>query len=170
MRFYLVQRGTFNKEGETFSGINGIINLDNMSSLEFGFNALPNSFKRIMYNFDNYDYKSTGIKTSHNDELILFSNKDNSDEIIDELNSFMTNPYILKEYSYLELIPDITRNDKLNNNFWWCIDPTIDWMAFLNSNKELFEKGINNDYYNWWMLKDEETRKEEYKRTLKRWP
>ena len=41
-------------------------------------------------------------------------------------------------------------------------------MAFLNSNRVLFEKGINNDYNNWWLQKSEEEREQEYVKSLRR--
>ena len=33
---------------------------------------------------------------------------------------------------------------------------------------ELFEKGINNDYHNWWLEKTEDARKQEYIKSLRR--
>ena len=42
-----------------------------------------------------------------------------------------------------------------------------DWMAFLNSYRELFENGINNDYNNWWLKKSKSERKKEYVKSLR---
>ena len=103
-----------------------------------------------------------------NNELILFSNGDLSSEIVNGLISFINNPYRLKEYSELEKIPYSSYN-KLKTNFWWCVEFNKDWMAFLNSNKELFQKGINNDYNNWWLKKTNEEREKEYVKSLRRY-
>ena len=172
MKFYLIQRGQFNRDGEGLTGRTGVVDLDYMGSAEFEFGAIPKSFRRIMHDFDNYVYTSTGIYTKENNELILFSNQELSNEILEGLVSFINNPYHLKEYSELEKIPNSSIKDtgfkKLRTNFWWCIEFNKDWMAFLNSNRALFEKGINNDYNNWWLQKSEEEREQEYVKSLRR--
>jgi hypothetical protein len=172
MHFYLIQRGNFNKDGNGLTGRDGVVDLDYMGSAEFEFGAIPRSFRRIMHDFNNYIYTPTGIYTKENNELILFSNQDSSNEIVDGLISFIRNPYHLKEYSELEKIPNSSVSDtgynKLGTDFWWCIELYKDWMAFLNSNRELFEKGINNDYNNWWLEKPEEVRHQEYVKSLRR--
>ena len=73
-----------------------------MGSAEFEFGAIPRSFRRIMHDFDSYVYTSTWIYTKENNELILFSNQELSNEILEGLTSFINNPYHLKEYSELE--------------------------------------------------------------------
>ena len=88
-----------NKDGKGLTGIDGVVDLDYMGSSEFEFGAIPRSFRRIMYDFENYVYTPTGIYTKENNELILFSNQKSSDEIVDGLISFISNPYHLKEYS-----------------------------------------------------------------------
>ena len=172
MKFYLIQSGRFNKDGINLTGRNGVVDLDYMGYAEFEFGAIHRAYRRIMYNFANYIYTPTGIYTKENDELILFSNQESSNVILEALTSFIYNPYQLKEYSELEKIPNSSINDteceKLWTNFWWDIEPNEDWMAFLNSNRELFEKGINNDYHNWWLEKTEDARKQEYIKSLRR--
>lgn len=172
MNFYLIQRGKFKKEGIGLTGDDGVINLDYMGSAEFEWGALPKSYRRIMYDFDNYEYQSTGIYTKEHNELILFANKKLLDEISEGIVSFVNNPYHLKEYSELEKIPNSSVNDtgfnRLRTSFWWCIDSNRDWMAFLESNKELFDQGINYDYNNWWMKKSKKERKQEYIKSLRR--
>lgn len=171
MRFYYIQRGQFNSDGEGLTGRNGVVDLDYMGSAEFEFGAIPRSFRRIMHDFDNYIYSPTGIYTKENDELVLFSNQESAAEVVEGLVSFINNPYHLKEYSELEKIPNSSIKDtgyeKLRTNFWWCIEFNKDWMAFLNSNRPLFEKGINNDYNNWWLQKTEEEREKEYVKSLR---
>ena len=171
MKFYLIQRGEFREDGVCLTGRNGVINLDYMGSAEFEFGAIPRSFRRIMYNFDNYIYVPTEIKTKDDEELILFADKEISNEILEGLKSFIYNPYHLKEYSELEKIPNSSKENKdiskLYTNFWWCIEFNKDWMAFLSTYRMLFEKGINNDYYNWWLEKTEEQREEEYVKSLR---
>ena len=172
MNFYLIQRGEFNQDGEGLTGKTGVIDLDYMGSAEFEFGAIPKSFRRIMHDFNNYIYTPTGIYTKENNELILFSNQGLTDEILEGLNFFINNPYHLKAYSELEKIPNSSIKDtgfnKLRTNFWWCIEFNKDWMAFLNFNRKLFEKGINNDYNNWWLKKSEEEREQEYVKSLRR--
>ncbi len=172
MKFYLIQRGKFNKDGNGLTGRDGVVDLDYMGSAEFEFGAIPRSFRRIMHNFNNYVYTSTGIYTKENNELILFSNQESSSEILEGLISFISNPYYLKEYSELEKIPNSSTKDtgltKLRTDFWWCIEFNKDWMAFLNSNRELFERGINNDYNNWWLEMPEQVRNQEYVKSLRR--
>ena len=57
MNFYLIQRGKFNRYGEGLTGKAGVIDLDYMGSAEFEFGAIPRSFRRIMHNFENYDFR-----------------------------------------------------------------------------------------------------------------
>jgi len=172
MKFYLIQRGCFNNDGDSLTGNTGVVNLDYMGSIEFELGAIPKSYRRIMHDFNDYIYVPTGIHTIENNELILFSNKVLANEILDSLSSFIYNPYKLKEYSELEKIPDSSLNDtgfdRLKTNFWWCIDINKDWMAFLNSNRKLFEKGINNDYNDWWLKKTEDEREQEYTKSLRK--
>ena len=172
MKFYLIQRGTFNEDGQGLTGRTGVIDLDYMGYAEFEFGAIPMSYRRVMHNFDNYIYVPTGIFTKDKNELILFVNKEIAKEVLEGLKEFIKNPYHLKEYSELEKIPNSSLNDAgfnaLRSNFWWCIEFDNDWMAFLNSNRHLFEKGINYDYYNWWLEKPEEVRNKEYTMSINR--
>jgi hypothetical protein len=171
MQLYLIQRGKFRKDGEGLTGRNGVVDLDYMGSSEFEFGAIPRSYRRIMHDFNNYVYTNSGIYTKDNNELILFSNKEQKDEILEAISSFINKPYHLKEYSELDKIPTSLPSDtgvkKLRTNFWWEISILRDWMAFLNSNRHLFEKGINYDYNNWWMTKSEDERQNEYTKSLK---
>ena len=171
MRFYYVQRGKFNEDGNSLYGTDGVVTLDNMRIYEFENGSIQKSYKRIMHDFNNYVYTPTGIYTKDNDELIVFSNQEQASAIKDSLISFINNPFPIKDYSELEKIPNSSINDdeytKLMTNFWWCIEMNKDWMAFLNSNKELFENGINNDYNNWWLKKSKSERKKEYVKSLR---
>ena len=171
---FLIQTGKFYYEPTDFKGLtgrNGVVDLDYMGSSEFEFGAIPRSYRRIMYNFKNYEYNGTGIYTPENDELITFSYFEDSEEIIKDINKFVKNPWHLKEYSGLEKVPTAKKTDTgfyaRRQDFWWCIDLGEDWMAFLNSNKDLFEKAITKDYYEWWLNKPEEKREEEYKLSLR---
>ena len=169
MSFYLVQRGKFRNNGAGLTGRNGVVDLDYMGSSEFEFGAIPMSFRRLMYNFNDYDYKNTGVYTPENDELIMFTDNDLN---VNDVIYFINNPYHLKEYSELEKIKTShiyeTGFKKRRSDFWWCIDQGRDWMAFLNSNRELFEKAINYDYNSWWLEKTKEQREEEYVKSLRR--
>ena len=175
MKFHLIQRGKFIEDskvdGKNLYGRNGVIDLDYMEAMEFEIQALPRALRRVLYNLDNYVYSDTGIYTKDNDQLILFASKDDSKEIIESIKDFIENSYHLCRYSELEKIPTSSVNDILRNkmltDFWWCIDIGIDWMAFLNSKREMFEKGLNctNE---WWLEKPESERKNEYRISLHR--
>lgn len=171
MKFDLIQRGQFKKDGQMLMGKNGVVDLDYMGSAEFEFGAVPRSYRRIMHDYNNYSCFNTGIFTPENDELIVFCNKEISDEIIECLNFFVNNPYKLKEYSELDKIKTSKKNDeswnKRKTDFWWCIDYGIDFMAFLKSNIDKFSKGISYDYENWWLQKPESQRNDEYKKSLR---
>ncbi len=169
--FYLIQRGKLKKEGNELFGENGIANLDYMGSAEFEFGAIPKAYRRLMYNFLNYEIFHTDIFTSDKKELIIFCRKEYSKEILKELKNYVYKPYKLKEYSELDNIYLKNSNKNLRSNFWWCIDCNNvygDWMAFLDSNIIKFFKSIKNDYQNWWLSKPLEKREEDYKLSLKR--
>ena len=172
MKFDLIQRGKFKKDGTCLTGRDGVVDLDYMGSTEFELGAIPRAYRRIMHEFDKYIYTPTGICTKEKNELILFSDQEITNEILDGIISYVNKPYHLKEYSELDKVPNSSIKDtdynRLSTDFWWCIDFGIDWMAFLNSNRELFEKGINEDYFNWWLKKPEEVRNQEYVRSLRR--
>lgn len=172
-RFWLIQRGRFNNEGDSLTGDNGLINLDYMGSAEFEFNAIPRAFRRIMYHFRKYDVFGTCIHTPEGEELMVFCQKNNSEKIINAIKSYIEKPYHLKEFSELDKIP-YAQKDNMSymgrrSNFWWCID-NVDlygnWMAFLSSNQDRFIAAITNDYKNWWMKKSKKEREEEYKKSL----
>ena len=146
MRFFLIQRGQFRFEKEE-SLAKGAVYYDYMGSAEFEFGALPRSYRKIMENYKDYVYVNTGIYTLDRDELILFVNKKISDDVLESIKSFIENPYRLKEFSELEKIPKSSKeNEYMRTDMWWCIDNDNDWMAFLNSRRELFLKSIANDY------------------------
>lgn len=174
-KFYLIQRGTFKKEGNSLTGSDGVVRLDYMGSAEFEWGAIPKAYRRLMYHFTEYEVFHTGIYTPEHDELMLFCRKDCSTEVIQAIREFIEQPYHLKEYSELEKVPKARKKDTSYNrrrsNFWWCIDITEsygDWMAFLQPQANLFTEAVKNDYQNWWLNKVPEEREEEYKKSL-RW-
>lgn len=171
MKFDLIQRGQFKKDGHMLMGKDGVVDLDYMGSAEFEWGAIPRSYRKIMHDYTNYNYFNTGIFTPENDELIVFCNKDISNEIIDGLHFFVNNPYKLKEYSELDNIKTSKKDDESWNrrrtDFWWCIDFDVDFMAFLKSSMDKFEKGISYDYENGWLQKSESQREDEYKKSLR---
>lgn len=127
-----------------------------------------------MYHFSEYETFGTGIHTPEGDELMVFCKKERSDDIIQGIRLFISEPYYLKGYSELEKIPIAKSNDKSytgrRSNFWWCIDinPCGDWMAFLKPQSELFAAVIKNEHQEWWQTKSPEEREQEYKKSL-RW-
>ena len=171
---YLIQTGNFLNGKKDFKGLTGregLVDLEYMGSAEFEFGAVPRSYRRIMYNFENYSYYNTGVFTPEKDELIVFCYSEDSEGILNDITKFINNPRHLKEPSELEKIPTSKKNEKgwnaRRHDFWWCIDYGEDWMAFLNSNKKAFELAITKDYRDWWLAKSEEKREEEYKLSLR---
>lgn len=171
-KFRLIQRGTFRKSGKYFTGKEGVLDLEYMGSSEFEFGAIPKAFKRLMYHFLNYEVFSTGIYTPEHDELLVFCRKEFAEEIIQLVQQYIQKPYQLKEYSGLDKIPKGKGDQKydcLNStNFWWCIDIKSygDWMAFLQPQSELLVNSLKNDYEDWWVKKDAQTREADYRESL----
>ena len=174
-KFYLIQRGQFRDSGTNLTGRNGVVDLDYMGSAEFEWGAIPKAYRRLMYNFLEYEVFHTGIYTPEQDELLVFCNKNCSENVVQSIKEFIDSPYHLKEYSQLELIPTSKKNDTSwwnhrSTDFWWCIDKNNchgDWMAFLKSSSEKFELAIKNDYQNWWLTMSPEEREDEYKSSLR---
>lgn len=174
-KFYLIQRGTFKKQGESLTGAEGVVSLDYMGAAEFEWGAIPKAYRRLMYHFTEYEVFHTGIYTPERNELLVFCRKGCSTAIIQAIREFIEQPYHLKEYSELEKVPKArkkgTSYDRRRSNFWWCIDIKEsygDWMAFLQPQLTLFTEAVKNDHQNWWMNKTPEEREEQYKRSL-RW-
>lgn len=172
-KFFLIQRGTFNKEGKFLTGSDGVVNLDYMGSAEFEWGAIPKAYRRLMYHFEEYEIFNTGIYTPEHDELMLLCKKDCSEHLIQAVREFTQQPYRLKEYSELEKVPKARKEDKSydgrRSNFWWCIDIKNsygDWMAFLQPQTTLIMEALENDYREWWLKKNPEEREEEYKKSL----
>ncbi len=171
----LIQLGEFKKykgDFQCLTGRKGIIDLEFMGSSEFEYGAIPRAYRRLLYNYEKYGYRGTDIYTPEKKELILFSNLENSERYIKEIVDFIKDPYPLHEASELEKIPTSHFYDKgykkRYHDFWWCIDPGRDWMAFFNNRQELFKKYIEKDYYEWWLKMPEERREAEYKLSLKK--
>ena len=66
--FYLIQRGTFNKNLEQATEFLGcsskhLIDPDYMGSAEFEFGAIPRAFRRIIHKYSEYKLHITDIKT-----------------------------------------------------------------------------------------------------------
>lgn len=175
-KFHLIQRGIFQNEGNSLTGPNGVVRLDYMGSAEFEWGAIPNAYRRLMYHFPEYEVFRTGIYTPEHFELMVFCKKDYSAEVIQAISEFVEHPYHLKEYSELEKVPRVKKQDTSSyvhrtSDFWWCIDISEaygNWMAFLQPQTNLFTKAVNNDYHNWWLNKTLEEREEAYKKAL-RW-
>ena len=140
MKFHLIQRGRFEAKKSNFLGI---IYLEYMGAAEFEFGAIPASFERIMHDFTSYAFISTGITNKSGNELMLFVKSSLVLEILSELKKFIANPYGLKRFSKLELVPNA---DNLDINFWWGLDQGRDWMAFLKPNMEYFQTHIQDAY------------------------
>lgn len=171
-KLWLIQRGTFLEQGKYLTGTDGVVKLDYMGSAQFEWHAIPKAYRRLMYNFSEYEVFHTGIYTPENDELMVFCKKECKEEILQSIRSFIEKPYHLQEYSELEKIPKVKKGDEFGRrtNFWWCIDikPHGDWMAFLEPQLNLFMEAVKNDQNDWWLKKKKREREKEYKQSL-RW-
>lgn len=164
-KFWLIQRGTFKETGKYLIGSEGLVSLDYMGSAEFEFDAIPKAYRRLMYNFSEYEVFNTGIYTPEKEELLVLCKKNCERVIIQAIRQYIENPYHIKEESELEKVPKDTDR---HSNFWWCIDitPYGDWIAFLQPNYKLLTEAVKNDYHDWWLTKSKKKRKEEYKKSL----
>ena len=170
--FYLIQRGVFHEsDRKSLIGPGGVVRLYPMGSAEFEWGAIPRAYRRLMYHYKEYEIFNTGIYTPEKEELIVFSKKDCASKVIQGIRLFIEQPYILKEKSELEKIPNAKRGDTSYNrritDFWWCIDLYGNWMALLKPQYDLFKEAVESDYQNWWMKKTPEEREEEYKQSLR---
>lgn len=140
-----IQTGKFKEKGKELFGRTGLIDLNFMDEIELRTDIVPNSYKRILNNFDNYGFHNTGIH-SNNDELILFYDI----EKIESINEVHNN------------------KDEFNpiNDFYWNVN--TDWMLLPKSKQDLFVKSINHDYMHWWMQRPEIERNYDYKLALER--
>lgn len=172
-KFWLIQRGTFLEKGKYLTGTDGVVELDYMGSAEFEWGAIPKAYRRLMYNFSEYEVFHTEIYTPEHEELMLFCKKDCKDEIMQTIREFIEKPYHLQEYSELEKVPKARKGDTSYNgrhsNFWWCIDikPHGDWMAFLEPQLKLFMEAVKNDQNDWWLKKTKRQRKKEYEEAIR---
>lgn len=168
MKFWLIQRGNLERKVD-YSKIETLYNrsdkcvvqLDYMGSAEFEFGAVTHSYIRMWNVLDQYDFFDSGLKTSNKIPLIVFCNKNQKDEIIESIKSFITNPYQLKETSRL----DVTMKEKPGvktyggyANFWW--DIRNNWIAFLGLKQDIknIKRAIQLDYDNLWKPKTEKER------------
>lgn len=143
--FWLIQTAKFNKDNPKFLGVK----LDYMGAAEFENGAVYHSFERMMPNFDDYEFISTGIeRDDDNNELMLFANQKASKEILAEFRKFVSIPYNLKRPVFIR---SVLSDTKCKINFLWCIDNTDigDWMALFKSDAESFKVRINAEHDNW---------------------
>lgn len=182
MKFWLIQRGKWNRYDKTqseFSGLTGnegLIDLDYMGSTEFEIGTIPKAYRRIMAEFEQYELVKTDICNSNSVPLQLFCRKDRTNEIISELVNYIAKPYHLREFSELEkhmkplerfegkIIPYMTAR----TNFWWEVEMDIDCMFFfgVQDRTEIFKSIIVKDYNDWWLAKDEQKRAEDIKNSF----
>lgn len=168
--FRLIQRGSFRdleKEYNTLTGNDGLIDLDYMGYAEFEWDAIPNAYKRIMGEYDKYDYhQCDDIKDYKRNPLILFCKSEFLDAIKKELKKYIEKPYPLKSYSTIRYHINGSEDEyNLKKNFFWCIDMTNtgNWMGWFGTEKTpIFKNAIESDYHEWWMKKPEDVREKEY--------
>lgn len=174
--FYLIQRGTFAKDlnGE-FTGLFGsptrgrLIDPDYMGSAEFEWNAIPNAYRRLMYHYEEYKLHVTDLVTVRGVPFCIFCKDKDYPTILQAIKDYIKEPYPLKEYSALrEHFVDTKTIQPLRTNFWWCIDRKNigNWIAFTGATdrQNKFMSVIDNDYKNWYLNMDKQTREEEYKK------
>ena len=182
-KFWLIQRASFNKisaDRDFLCGDrwNRVVDFDYMGAAEFEWGAIPRAYIRILGRFDEYSLHITDLKTNGRVPFCLFCRNEQYEKILEEIKSYIKDPYHMKEASNLEAhfteIPKegVSRNFykyKLKTNFWWCIDKnseTGDWIAFTGATdrQNAFTAAITKEYSNWWIKKPEEEREAEFKK------
>ena len=173
-RFWLIQRGKMNQEGgPALTGREGVVRLDYMGSAEFEFGAIPNSYRKIMHDFDQYQVTDTKVNVAGKRKLLLFAKKENSEAIAEAIRNFIDSPYKLKEWSDLEKLVKVADLSVpwtiCHTRFWWGLDKNElgQWMAFLEEDSERIIKALEHDHQNWWMAMSEEKRDGLYQEALK---
>ena len=181
-KFWLIQRGIFNTIESNRDFLcgdrwNRLINFDYMGSAEFEWGAIPKAYTRIFGQFDDYSLHITDLKTIGGVPFCLFCRNDRYETILNELKSYIKEPYRLKEFSNIEAhFTRVPKENKtafnrhkyyLKTNFWWCIDKnskTGDWIAFTGATdrQNAFTAAIAKEYNNYWMSKSEEDREIEF--------
>lgn len=140
-----IQTGNFKEKGKELFGRTGLIDLDFMDEIELRTDIVPNSYKRILNNFDNYGFHNTGIH-SNNDELVLF--------------------YDIEKIESINEVNDNKDEFNSSSDFYW--NTNHDWMLLPKSKQNLFVKSINYDYQYWWMQRPIIERNYDYKLALER--
>jgi len=174
--FWLIQRGFFvsnTRENEQSDlSFDTSIRLDYMGSAEFEWGAIPKAYRRLMHHFEEYETVHTGISSLDGDELVLFCNKDHTEEILRMVKEYIDSPYSLKEYSDLEEVPNSSKANSSyrsrRTDFWWCIDVEDygDWMACMSSKEDVLVQTLREDYEQWWLTKPPEEREKEYNNSI----
>ena len=159
-RFNLIQRGVFKDVVENNVGLKDIVTLSYMGAAEFEWGAIPKAYNCLMYYFKEYEVFHTGIYTPELEELLLYCRKKYKATIIQKICEFINEPYYLKSFSELEKVKTSKKDDisynRRRSNFWWCIDKNEEygnWMAFLDSKKNLLTQAIEYDYHNYFEKK-----------------
>lgn len=179
----LILYGTFcENEPEshvTFCGENSIVKFfkDNHRTSYEVWKAI----RRIMWDFSKFKVYPTEIYTPEKEQVMIFCKEDLSMSSTKTLKKFIYEPYPFEEYLEFEKILTSKETDDLSirrkANFWWYISSKpvyynlelvyYNWIAFMESNKELFIKTITNDHDNWWNKEPEIDRLSEHKRSLR---
>ena len=191
-RFYLIQRGTFNKNLKEATALFGssssyLIDPDYMGSAEFEFGAIPKAYRRIIHQYSDYKLHITDITTVRGVPFCIYCRDEYYEEILTAIKEYINKPYNLKEWTNMEYhFRELNTTNQfdvdrykyaIRTNFWWCIDINKnghhigDWMAFIGATdrQNRFTEIISNDYSNWWMKKTPEEREDDIKKAYRSW-
>lgn len=194
-KFWLIQRGTFNKNLDTATQLlgyrnGGLVDPDYMGAAEFEFGAIPRAFRRIMGQFEKYSLHITDLVTTGGVPFCLYCRDDRYDIVLEAIKKYLDEDYQLKEWTNMAAHFMPTPTDEvvlehhkweLKTNFWWCIDVADvsddkysrrvgDWIAFTGATdrQKAFTRIMNDDFYEWWMKKPESEREEDFRKAFRR--
>lgn len=179
---YLIQRGHFRKEmvnnlercDSFLSGRStSLIDPDYMGSAEFEWGAIPASYTRIMSNFNEYQNFIGKFHVQNGFPINVFCKKDSICEINYDIRDYLKgndpqniSTYPLKEHislanKFYGFNPGYGIND---DNFWWDIEGDFFIYIGVPDRQEAIEYVLKQDYTDWWMKLNNETKQKRIKR------
>lgn len=163
---YIVQRGTIRTEpAKSGSEINKVIEFDYMGAAEYEFGAMPSSFRRIMEDFENYQFatlEDPEFTTVDGVHPVVFCHKDELeivkkmllDYIKDNDPKQIARHHLHERIAFHEHFYEFYKNYrwKGRDNFWWDFEHDI--MFFIGSDKDrkMIENAMSKDYEEWWSV------------------
>jgi len=129
---WLVQRAKFKDvKIENIVGIDSLLSMDYMGSAEFEFGGLPQSLRRMVANFNQYEvFTVNKVKDSEDNSMRIYCNKNVFEPVRENAIHLSENSYGYKEVCDMQ---KYIKGNKDKNNFWWDIDQ--DYFIFFGKDK-----------------------------------